>query len=85
MSVGRVYYGSTISSMCWTAGFNVLTKNPIVSNQIRRLDRNREKQIKRLERNMGKIETPIKYSGANFSYNKQFLKKEEKQYYDNIN
>jgi len=83
MSVGRVYYGSTISSMCWTAGFNVLKKNTFVSNQIRRLDRNREKQIKRLERNMGIIETPIgkyrnsgdkplKVYGYNYSYNKQF-------------
>ena len=83
MSVGKVFYGSTISSMCWTAGFKVLTKNPIVRNQIRKLDRNREKQIKRLERNLGIIETPIgkyrnsgdnplKVYGYNYSYNKQF-------------
>lgn len=85
MSVGRVDYGSIENSICWTAGFNVLIKNPIVTNQIRGLDRNREKQLKRLERHLDKITTPkgiqrksrgklLKINGSRFSYHYQFFK-----------
>lgn len=86
MSVGRIRYGSTQSSMCWCAGFKVLKKNPFITNQIRRLDRNREKQIKRLKRYLDKVETPtrkpgvkrgfkpLKFYGHNYSYHKQFVK-----------
>jgi hypothetical protein len=49
MSVSRFKFGSSNISMCWCAGFKVLKSNPNVTNQIRRLDRNREKQIRRLE------------------------------------
>jgi len=82
MSVGRIRFGSTQSSMCWCAGFKVLKNNPFITNQIRRLDRNREKQIKRLERYLEKVKTPtrksrvkpLKFFGHNYSYHKQFIK-----------
>ena len=84
MSVSRFKFGSSNISMCWCAGFKVLKSNPNVTNQIRRLDRNREKQIRRLELFLKKIETPIKkakkevtplkYYGHNYSYHKQFIK-----------
>jgi len=83
MSVSRFKFGSTNISMCWCAGFKVLKSNPNVTNQIRRLDRNREKQIRRLElylkgvktpvRKAKKEVTPLKYYGHNYSYHKQFV------------
>jgi hypothetical protein len=83
MSVSRFKFGSSKISMCWCAGFKVLKSNPNLTNQIRRLDRNREKQIKRLELNVKGVKspikkakkevTPLKYYGHNYSYNKQFV------------
>lgn len=83
MSVSRFKFGSSKISMCWCAGFKVLKSNPNLTNQIRRLDRNREKQIKRLElylkgiktpiRKAKKEVTPLKYYGHNYSYHKQFV------------
>jgi len=83
MSVSRFKFGSSNISMCWCAGFKVLKSNPNVTNQIRRLDRNREKQLKRLElylkgvktpvRKAKKQVTPLKYYGHNYSYHKQFV------------
>lgn len=83
MSVSRFKFGSSNISMCWCAGFKVLKSNPNVTNQIRRLDRNREKQLKRLElylkgvktpvRKARKQVTPLKYYGHNYSYHKQFV------------
>jgi hypothetical protein len=80
MSVGREKSGLPSGSMCWTAGFKVLKKNPFMLNQIKNLDRNRERQIKRLEKFLVKIKTPIgesgfkplKYYGFKYSYFKQF-------------
>jgi len=84
MSRGRFKFGSSKISMCWCAGFQVLKSNPNVTNQIRQLDRNREKQIARLEMHLEKVPTPrskslkppprLKFYGHNYSYNKQFLK-----------
>jgi len=83
MSVSRFKFGSSKISMCWCAGFKVLKSNLNVTNQIRRLDRNREKQIRRLElylkgvktpfRKAKKEITPLKYYGNNYSYHKQFV------------
>ncbi len=46
--------------MCWCAGFKVLKSHPNLTNQIRKLDRNREKQIKRLEIYLKEVKTPIR-------------------------
>ena len=83
MSIGRFRFGSSSISMCWCAGFKVLKLNNNVTNQIRSLDRNREKQIKRIERYLSKLKrpvrksknkvTPLKYYGYNYSYQKQFI------------
>lgn len=83
MSISRFKFGSSNISMCWCAGFKVLKSNPNTTNQIRRLDRNREKQIKRLEFFLKGIKTPfkkakkevkqLKYYGYNYSYQKQFV------------
>jgi hypothetical protein len=83
MAIGRFKYGGTKLSMCWCAGFKLLKSNSNITNQIRRLDRNREKQITRLVVNLKTIITPIrkskkpntpkKYYGANYSYNKKFV------------
>lgn len=84
MSISRFKFGSSNISMCWCAGFKILKKNTNVSNQIRRLDRNREKQIKRIELYLTDTITPtkaakkkvipLKYYGYNYSYYKQFAK-----------
>lgn len=86
MSISRFRFGTSNISMCWCAGFRVLKNNNNITNQIRRLDRNREKQIKRIKRFLYKVETPElttnlkvkspKYYGHNYSYNKQFINKE---------
>jgi hypothetical protein len=83
MAVSRFRFGSSKTSMCWCAGFKVLKSNPNVTNQIRRLDRNREKQIKRLVLHLNRVKTPygksknevkpLKYYGHNYSYHKQFI------------
>ena len=83
MSVGRINFGSSKISMCWCAGFKILKSNPNVTNQIRRLDRNREKQIKRMEKYLKGVKTPVsksqkgvkplKYYGYNYSYDKRFI------------
>ena len=54
-----------------------------MTNQIRQLDRNREKQIRRLKlylkgimtpvKKAKKEVTPLKYYGHNYSYHKQFV------------
>lgn len=83
MSVSRFKFGESKIKMCWCAGFKVLKYHPYLTNQIRRLDRNREKQIKRLELHLKGVKTPysksnkevkpLKYYGHNYSYNKQFI------------
>lgn len=83
MSVSRFRFGSSKISMCWCAGFNVLKKHHNVTNQIRQLDRNREKQINRLKFFLNKVNTtvkktkrkikPLNYYGFNSSYQKQFI------------
>lgn len=82
MSVSRFKFGDSKVKMCWCAGFKVLKHNPNLTNQIRRLDRNREKQIKRLDLHLKGVKTPyckskkevkpLKYYGHNYSYHKQF-------------
>ena len=82
MSVSRYKFGESKIKMCWCAGFKVLKHHPNLTNQIRKLDRNREKQIKRLELYLKEIKTPyhkskkevkpLKYYGHNYSYHKQF-------------
>lgn len=84
MSISRFKFGSSNISMCWCAGFRILKENKNVSNQIRRLDRNREKQINRLWLYLANFNVPIKpakkkinvldYYGFNYSYYKQFKK-----------
>ncbi len=83
MAISRFKFGSSKISMCWCAGFRVLKNNTNITNQIRRLDRNREKQIKRLQLFLIEINTPnrkskkeikpLKFYGHNYSYNKQFI------------
>lgn len=83
MSVSRFKFGSNKISMCWCAGFKVLKSKSNITNQIRRLDRNREKQIRRLENHLSRVKTPfkltkkkmlpLKYYGYNYSYSKQFM------------
>lgn len=82
MSVSRFKFGQSKIKMCWCAGFKVLKYHPNLTNQIRRLDRNREKQIKRLDLYLKGVKTPygkankevkpLKYYGHNYSYHKQF-------------
>ena len=82
MSVSRFKFGSSKISMCWCSGFKVLNKNPNVKNQIRGLDRNREKQLRRLELHLRRLKTPknknvneikvLKFYGHKYSYHKQF-------------
>ena len=94
MSVSRFKFDSSKISMCWCAGFKVLKSNPNLANQIRRLDRNREKQIRRLElylkgvktpvRKAKKEVTPLKYYGHNYSYHKQFVKEKNAKRYFNL-
>lgn len=83
MSVSRFKFGESKIKMCWCAGFKVLKYHPNLTNQIRRLDRNREKQIRRLDLYLKGVKTPLgkankeikplKYYGHNYSYHKQFI------------
>jgi hypothetical protein len=82
MSVSRFKFGTSKIKMCWCAGFKILKSQPNITNQIRKLDRNRDKQIKRLDLYLNKVNTPnrkaskevkpLKYYGHNYSYHKQF-------------
>ena len=82
MSVGRV--NAKNPTMCWSSGFQILKNQPCLKSQLRKLDRNRAKQIKRLEKNIKQFEDVNKrksnklrvlpYHGAYISYYHQFVK-----------
>ena len=73
--------------MCWCAGFKVLKQKNNIGSQFKILDKNRERQLKRLENHLKKYKstyrksTPngktigLKYYGPKFSYFNQFQKK----------
>jgi len=82
MSVGRIQHNNSRLSMCWSAGFNVAKDNKNIKAQFIKLDRNRERQIKRMYRFVSKIDHVVKtskhkvrrlkYYGKRFSYSSQF-------------
>jgi retron-type reverse transcriptase len=85
MSVGRIIL-NTLSkektSFCWTAGFKLLRINNILLNQIKLLDRGRNRQIKRLINHLRNIKKTrvsiykptnvVSHYGYSFSYFYQF-------------
>lgn len=83
MAVGRIQYSSKPLTMCWAAGFNVVKKNKTIYAQFLKLDRNRERQIKRIVRFTKGIKDTtltkkkevkrLKYYGKRFSYHTQFI------------
>ena len=83
MAVGRVQYNNKPLKMCWAAGFNVIKKNKNIKGQFLKLDRNRERQIKRMIRFVDGIKTDfkpnnkpiirLKYYGKKYSYHNQFI------------
>ncbi len=90
MSVGRVQLGKHykhISQFCWASGFKLLKENEHIRSQLRRLDRNRERQISRINRRLQQhdvkftktnrdIDVP-EYYGAPFSYYAQFIRQDK--------
>jgi hypothetical protein len=82
MSIGRVQMDKKSTSMCWSAGFKVIKSNITIKNQFVKLDRNREKQIKRMSRFVkiiGKVPRIsavdvkiLKYYGSKYGYHDQF-------------
>lgn len=69
MSVGVIEESalSNGNKFCWVEGFKLLKFRKIVKSQIRSLDRNRTRQIWRLERHLAKIKTPpIKKNSIKF-------------------
>jgi len=84
MSVGRVTINSQKnidSRFCWSSGFQVLKDYPCVKSQLKHLDRNREKQLRRISRRIQTLDVPsdshnckqnIQYFGKPFSYDGQF-------------
>jgi hypothetical protein len=85
MSVGRVSINSLDdkkSGFCWSNGFQVLKGYPcIVKSQLRQLDRGREKQMRRVTKNIDNLDIlsdsnqskkDINYYGKPFSYDGQF-------------
>lgn len=84
MSIGRisVFGVRNAAQFCWVNGFRLIGLNPFHSNRIKSLDKNREKQIKRLKNHLlvvdkyhkyNNIKAPIlKYYGKPFSYLKGF-------------
>lgn len=83
MAVGRIQHSNTKISMCWAAGFNVVKDSKNILSQFLKLDRNRERQIRRLSRFVKSIpdvqrisKKPfkrLKYYGKRFSYHTQFI------------
>lgn len=83
MAVGRIQHSNTKISMCWAAGFNVVKDNNKILTQFLKLDRNRERQIRRLSRFVQSMpdvqrvsKKPVKrlkYYGKRFSYHTQFI------------
>jgi hypothetical protein len=89
MAVGRRELGPPLEGplpMCWTNGFRGLTGRKLVSNGLKALDRHRERQIRRVVRQLeslnlpsspGKKKPPVhRYYGYPFSYWAQFRRTE---------
>ena len=87
MAVGRCGLdacGRDVALFCWVSGFEALTLGPELAAQLRRLDRGRERQIRRVRRALvgvagkrqrGNTHKPReKFYGAPFSYYRQFEK-----------
>ena len=85
MAVGRMQMNPKQLSMCWAAGFNVVKESNSIKAQFIKLDRNRERQIKRMirftkgitppEESLIKPANPIKrlkFYGSKYSYHEQF-------------
>ncbi|MEO8761347.1 MAG: reverse transcriptase domain-containing protein [Bacteroidia bacterium] len=86
MSVGRVclynYSKNRLPQLSWTVGFKKLNKNSIIEKQLRQLDRNRTKNLKKLSQKLRglKIDNNGKpvdegYFGSPFSYHNFILHK----------
>jgi hypothetical protein len=83
MAVGRVQADLKSPKMCWSAGFNVVKENKNIKAQFTKLDKNRERQIIRMNHFVNSISAPItkskrkikqlKFYGFRYSYYKQFL------------
>jgi len=86
MAVGRMQLNNQSLKLCWTAGFNEIRNNPNIKYQFKKLDRNRERQLKRLSNFLKQIESPnitpkksvprLKYYGSKYSYCEQFIKRD---------
>ncbi|MBI1924401.1 hypothetical protein HYR99_09135 [Candidatus Poribacteria bacterium] len=89
MSVGRIKLWekeAQNSHFCWSSGFKLLKENDHIASQLKRLDRNRERQISRIKRKLRdhdvkpkapkKLKGP-KYYGGPFSYHAQFHSKKQ--------
>lgn len=82
MAVGRARRYENKLTMCWAAGFNIVREQRNIKSQLVKLDRNRDRQIKRLNnflvnypdtnRKTRKPPTKLKYYGFPFSYFKPF-------------
>lgn len=93
MSVGRRELGkNTIeypSGFCWTAGFRLLASQRVVTSQLKRLDRGRERQIKRIARAIKdldivapsdyKMKNKKQFDGYPFSYYGQFVEPKKRR------
>lgn len=92
MSVGRVHmynHKNIVADMCWVNGFKELNSNPYLKKQLKYLDKNRNHQIARLEKEVSKYEDPkfeyddkapnrkLVYYGKPYSYYHQVTKKKE--------
>ena len=85
MSVGRL--NNDGQSLCWTSGFRVLKNHKCLKSQLRKLDRNRAKQIARLKNKISHLGDSGKkssqdirvlpYYGGNYSYYHQFVNKKD--------
>jgi len=88
LGVGRRFVGQPLPTtaeeimpMCWTRGFRGLKGMPAVKTALKELDRHRERQLRRLKRNLAKHvdrepeaegwlgkKKPLEYLGRPFSY-----------------
>ena len=85
MGVGRIKLGRPVEGpmpMCWAAGFRGLVDEKTLLIGLKALDHHRERQIKRVERQLGKMELKasagkkrirdLRYYGRPLSYWAQF-------------
>ena len=62
MAVGRIQmwnHSKIDHELCWTNGFNQLSVNKYLSNQLKHLDRNRNHQVAKLKKDISKYKDPI--------------------------